>query len=111
MLILAERNQIAIGFAGTRESPDGMELQTMYVHPHHWGTGAGRALMLRVFADWAQEGVPRAHLWVLVTNERARRFYEAFGWRDSGEETVVDMRGAELPVVRYEIERTAMTAD
>lgn len=103
-LVVAERQGQVIGFAGTQRSPNGLELQTMYVHPDHWSTGAGRALMLHVFADWARAGIDRAHLWVLVTNDRARRFYEGFGWRSSGEENVVAVGGTELPVIRYDID-------
>ncbi|WP_051864524.1 GNAT family N-acetyltransferase [Streptosporangium roseum] len=42
----------------------------------HMGTGVGRALM----DDALPHLGPRAVLWVLEGNERARRFYEEAGW-------------------------------
>jgi RimJ/RimL family protein N-acetyltransferase len=38
---------------------------------------------------------------VLETNERARRFYEAAGWRWDGAKNEYDFDCAERPIVRY----------
>lgn len=49
----------------------------------------------------------RATLWVLETNERARRFYEIAGWLPDGA-TKTEMRGSvELREVRYHASLTA----
>lgn len=47
-------------------------------------------------------GFSRATLWVLATNVRARRFYEAAGWRPDGSSKVDSSRGFPLDEVRYE---------
>src|SRR5437870_1264024 len=51
------------------------ELYAIYVHPDHWGTGVGQALL-----DRAQEALAEncevAVLTCMVVNARARRFYE-----------------------------------
>ena len=48
------------------------------------------------------EGYHSATLWVLVTNDRARRFYEAAGWsRDGAEKTERIGGAASITEVRY----------
>ena len=52
--------------------------------PAEWGRGAGAALHDEAVALLRSDGASIAQLWVLEENERARRFYEARGWRDDG---------------------------
>ena len=40
-----------------------------------------------------EAGFKRASLWVLDTNDRARRFYQADGWQADGASKVDDSRG------------------
>jgi hypothetical protein len=40
-------------------------------------------------------------LWVLASNEQARRFYEAAGWRPDGGAQTIELGGATLEEVRY----------
>jgi hypothetical protein len=49
----------------------------------------------------AEAGFTSAILWVLTTNDRARRFYEAGGWRRDGTERTEHMSGARVDEVRY----------
>lgn len=49
----------------------------------------------------AEAGLRENLLWVLATNDRARRFYEAGGWRPDGATTRDDSRGFSLFEVRY----------
>jgi GNAT superfamily N-acetyltransferase len=62
------------------------EITAIYLEPALWGRGAGRALMDAAVQCLAEEGFTEAILWVLVGNERARRFYEAAGWACDGTE-------------------------
>ena len=55
---------------------DNNELHALYVLPELWGRGIGRDL-LAAAGDVSE-------LWVLESNERARRFYERFGWAPDG---------------------------
>lgn len=51
-------------------------LMHLYVHPDRQGAGVGAALHDKAL----QDGAPR-QLWAFQQNTRARRFYEARGWR------------------------------
>jgi GNAT superfamily N-acetyltransferase len=60
------------------------EVRSLYVDPAHWGTGVGRTLLDAGCTWLRQAGHDSALLWVLFTNVRARRFYEAAGWQADG---------------------------
>ncbi len=86
--------------------PDTAELYTFYLHPGAWGLGAGRFLHDAVLARLAEAGFASVVLWVLDTNQRARRFYERQGWSQTvgvrtqrfGTSVVTDYRyGRPLP--------------
>lgn len=80
------------------------ELYAIYVLPHAWGRGAGRALMTELLERLRADGFEQATLWVLEDNPRTRRFYELAGWTLDGavkEDTFLDTRVRE---VRYRIE-------
>lgn len=73
------------------EDLEGLELYALYVLPERWGTGLGHRLM-------ELAGDVRS-LWVLEGNARARRFYEAHGFRPDGTSKVLDL-GAPVTEVR-----------
>jgi len=73
---------VAVG-ASRDPGTDG-ELFAIYVHPEHWGTGVGRALIEAGEAELRRLGHQDAILWVLDDNPRARRFYELAGCRSTG---------------------------
>jgi ribosomal protein S18 acetylase RimI-like enzyme len=77
------------------------EIQAVYVLPEHGGHGAGRLLMEAGLRRLAEAGYREVVLWVLQSNERARRFYEAGGWRADGSSKTDDSRGIALSEVRY----------
>jgi ribosomal protein S18 acetylase RimI-like enzyme len=75
-------------FGADRDLPDDAnrgELWVLYVAPSHWGRGYGYALLRDAEAALAASGRRALSLWVLASNDRARRFYERGGWRDDGE--------------------------
>ena len=84
--------------------PGTAEVTSIYVRPDAWGSGAGRALLEAACASLRSGGFGSATLWVLDSNERARRFYEAMGWRADGRGKV-DRRGGEFELneVRYAV--------
>jgi len=86
------------GFASM--SPGEGVLGAFYVDPEAWGTGLGRALIVEVERRLAQHH-PEATLWVLAGNVRARRFYEAGGWRPDGGEQRDRVWGVTVDEVRY----------
>ncbi len=100
---VADRDGELLGLAvigPDRDDGELGELYALYVDPDHWSTGVGRELMERVesaLADAYEEGV----LWVLEGNVRARRFYEAAGWRCDGAEKPFERFGVTTAVVLY----------
>ena len=102
-----------VGFAGLWEADDGSlggvdgsgddvaRLYMIYVDPDWLGHGYGRALHDEVVARAAALGYRRALLWVLPSNERARRFYEGRGWTCEGTERTEDFLGFAVPEIRY----------
>jgi GNAT superfamily N-acetyltransferase len=117
-VLVAESGGQIIGFVHVRSTRDAdddpsrtAELTTMYLVPRAWGQGAGRALMDAAVSRLATAGYADATLWVLDTNERARRFYAAAGWTPDGAVRTEEARGATLNEVRYRRPLTAVAAD
>jgi ribosomal protein S18 acetylase RimI-like enzyme len=102
--IVAEVDGEVVGFvsvgASRDDDADG-ELYAIYVHPDHWGTGVGRALMEAGEAELRRLGHRDVVLWVLDDNPRARRFYERAEWATDGATRGIEIFGAEVPEVRY----------
>ena len=84
------------------DAPDGVgEITSIYLRPSYWGRGGGRALIAGARDALAERGFEDAILWVLETNERARRFYESDGWRLDGSEKREAIGGVQIKEVRY----------
>ena len=77
------------------------EIYAIYVDPARIGSGLGRALMERAVGDLRTRGFVDVVLWVLDTNEHARRFYEAAGMAADGGTKRASFGGVELTEVRY----------
>ena len=104
---VAEDEGAIVGFAVTGASQDAdaerstAELYAIYLEPERVGTGVGRALSDHAVADLRERGFREITLWVLETNERARRFYEVAGWKHDGT-TATEIVDVEVrPTVRY----------
>jgi GNAT superfamily N-acetyltransferase len=107
LVAVAEGGGIA-GFASFGPSRDGDtdprvtgEVFAIDVTPEAWGTGAGRALMGGAVVELARLGYADAILWVLDTNDRARRFYALAGWAHDGARKTDGSRGFDITEVRY----------
>lgn len=83
------------------EAEDTGEIVAIYLQPEVWDQGYGWALMEHSVVELRDHGFRRAVLWVLTTNERARRFYETAAWIADGAEKAVDWHGHPLPHTRY----------
>jgi GNAT superfamily N-acetyltransferase len=77
------------------------EVFAIYVDPDAWGTGTGRQLMASAAAELARLGYIDAILWVLDTNDRARRFYALAGWTEDGGSKTDASHGFAIAEVRY----------
>jgi ribosomal protein S18 acetylase RimI-like enzyme len=85
-LLVADADEV-IGFALARQEwADELALLRLYVHPDHWGEGAGSALLDAVAAVAADREVARVRARVLAKNYVARPFFESRGFerRESG---------------------------
>jgi GNAT superfamily N-acetyltransferase len=77
------------------------EVRAIYLLADAWGKGLGRQLMAAAVERLAATGFEQAILWVLDSNVRARRFYEAGGWFADGTVKDDDSRGFQMTEVRY----------
>lgn len=77
------------------------EVGGLYLVREAAGKGIGRRLFAAAIEGLKTSGYAEATLWVLTTNQRARRFYEAAGWRPDGSEKTEEGPGFPLPQVRY----------
>jgi len=105
---VAEDSRNVVGFAhfcpardADAEPASAGELAAIYLVPEAWGTGLGRELMISGLSALSEAGFGEAMLWVLDTNSRARRFYEAGGWRADGAVKQDGRMGFVLNEVRY----------
>lgn len=109
VMVLAEVDGEPAGFAVAFALPrpdqgSQAELSAIHVLPRHHGSGAGAALMDAVVEAMSGWGVSTAHLLVVDGNDRAQAFYRRTGWVLRGSAGVHDVGGADVPVLRYELE-------
>ncbi|WP_329002676.1 GNAT family N-acetyltransferase [Kribbella sp. NBC_00709] len=106
-LYVAALGEQVIGYAGVGPERDATappgtgELYALFVHPSYWGTGAGRALADAACADLRNAGFVDVWLWVLEANTRARRFYSAYGFTETGDRTHSSLNN--LPEIRLAV--------
>jgi ribosomal protein S18 acetylase RimI-like enzyme len=77
------------------------QVYAIYVDPGYWDRGYGRDLFDSAIRGLTDAGFSAATLWVLETNARARRFYEAAGWLADGANKTEKRGDVELREVRY----------
>ena len=106
--VVADDDGLLAGFADVCRSRDDDaesdkvgEVRAIYLAPDAWGKGLGRELMAAALTHLARLGYAEVTLWVLDTNARARRFYEAAGFRSDGAIKADGSRGFPLKEVRY----------
>lgn len=76
------------------------EIWGIYVSPGYWRRGIGRKLAGEALRSLKSRGYENAVLWVLEGNERARKFYEAIGFRLDGEFKNIEW-GKPVRALRY----------
>ncbi len=107
---VVERAGAIVGFADTGPARDEdaihgtAELYAIYLAESATGKGLGRDLLGYSLDDLHRRGYTAATLWVLTGNDRARRFYEALGWRPDGATKTEQGPGVVLEEVRYRID-------
>jgi ribosomal protein S18 acetylase RimI-like enzyme len=107
ILVVADAAGQVVGFAATDASRDEDaadlvgEVRAIYLSPGCCGRGFGRELMTGALEHLVNLGYGQVTLWVLDSNARARRFYEAAGMHPDGAVKVEDSRGFALREIRY----------
>ncbi len=104
LVVLREGQVVGFAHAGPSGDTDAPpltgEIVTIYLHPDVWGQGLGRQLQDEVLRRLTRDGFRSATLWMLATNDRARRFYLRQGWsliegqrtQEFGGQEVIDHR-------------------
>jgi ribosomal protein S18 acetylase RimI-like enzyme len=107
---VAEQDGHIVGFAMTglsRDSdvpPSTAEVFAIYLAQQVAGKGVGRALFARAVDELRNQGYEQAVLWVLASNTRARKFYEAARWTPDGARKTEKMPGnIQIEEVRHSI--------
>jgi ribosomal protein S18 acetylase RimI-like enzyme len=114
---LAETGDELLGFVtiGPNRDPDVDaacvgEIRGIYLAPEHWRQGIGTYLLMQGQRILKRRGYAQATLWVLAANIRARRFYEAMGFRVDGATQELSF-GAVLQAFRYRKDLSPLQED
>jgi ribosomal protein S18 acetylase RimI-like enzyme len=105
---LAEQDGEIRGFVtlgGCRDTDVGQdatgEIWGIYLAPLYWRKGLGTALCRYGERLLKERRYRSATLWVFASNQQARRFYEAMGFKADGATRTLNL-GAPLEAVRYQ---------
>lgn len=106
LVLVAEFAGDVVGFLASArcfddESGQTGELDAIYILDAFAGQGIGAQFVAHSDQWMREQGYTRAVLWVLPTNDRARRFYESHGWRDDEAEKTLHTHGGSVPARRY----------
>ena len=104
LVMLAEdagKGIVGLSSGGRARGPHGCkaEIFTLYVLPDEQGRGVGRALLAGMFAEFVDQSLESAIIWVLAANP-ARFFYETTGGKRSAEREE-RLWGSDLPEIAY----------
>ena len=105
--LVALKGAVVLGFvhAGkardTDVGPDVAEIYSIYLDRDAVGQGVGRRLFGQAVGDLAERGYRSSVLWVLESNARGRRFYEAAGWKPDGKRQPLELGEFTTTEIRY----------
>jgi RimJ/RimL family protein N-acetyltransferase len=108
--LVAETDEGVVGFCSFAPSRDAdaeadtAEILTIYLLRDAVGLGIGRELFASAIGRLGELGYDRATLWVMASNDRSRRFYEAAGWSWDGTTSEHRFDCANVPIVRYTVD-------
>jgi len=99
---VALRGWLSCGACRDDDAPaDCAEIWAVYVDPHRWNAGCGRALWVQARQALRARGYARCSLWVFSRNERALRFYRSIGFAlDAIAPRTFELGGATVEEVR-----------
>ena len=79
------------------------ELYGINLDPDSWGLGMGRSLLRAAVEKMRSDGYAELVLWVVPSNDRARRLYDSEGWGPDGAEREEELLGVRIFDIRYRI--------
>lgn len=115
---VAIANGAVVGFIYFGPSPDleddpipTGQVFSIHVEPELTNRGIGRHLIKHAVDELGATGCSRVTLWVVVSNQQSRGFYEGLGWRSDGKRRWEELalegeQGDQVEVVRYYLELT-----
>ncbi len=77
------------------------EIISIYLLPEYMGKGYGKLLLKTGVSELKKLGYEDIFLWVLRENNRARRFYERFGFAETEDYLETHIGGKALQEIRY----------
>jgi len=80
MIVFEEK---MVGFYAARPSPEGLQLDHLYIHPQFQGRGIGAVVLQRIFDDADKSGV--AVLVGALKESASNRFYQRHGFFEISE--------------------------
>jgi len=107
LVLVAVRGPRIVGFCSLGASrdpaapPEIAEISSLYVEPGEWRQGAGSSLVEAAVDHAVKQRFREMSLWVLATNERAKRFYAAAGFEPDGTEKEDRRLGFPIHELRY----------
>jgi ribosomal protein S18 acetylase RimI-like enzyme len=113
---VAVENGAVVGFIYFGPSPDVEDdplltghIFSIHVEPELTNRGIGRRLIGHAVDELGATGSSRVTLWVVVSNQKSRRFYAALGWQSDGKHRWEELalegeQGDQVEVVRYYLE-------
>lgn len=103
-LLLAEQGDRVVAFTYFGPHPEGMpdaEVFALYAHPTAWGTGVAWTLMDAAWDSLKEARFRRVRAWTMLGANRARHFYESFGFTQTQRTREFDF-GDSRPVLEVE---------
>jgi ribosomal protein S18 acetylase RimI-like enzyme len=106
-LLVAERGSDLAAFVYFGPHSDGTrdgEIFDCFAHPDVWGRGVAASMLDKAWELLREARFRRVRLWTMAGANRARHFYESFGFTESGRTREVDF-GDGRPVLEVEYVR------
>jgi len=85
------------------DKPDAGEVSAIYLLADYWGKGYGKQMMDYAVAALRNAGHQEIIVWVLEENNRARRFYEKYGFVYDGTRQEIEI-GKPIAEIRYALD-------
>jgi GNAT superfamily N-acetyltransferase len=92
--------RLVFGKSRDEEKPDAGEIEAIYLTAPFWGKGFGKKMMDYAIAALKEQGCNEAIAWMLEENNRARLFYEKYGFTFDGAKKEIEL-GKALTLIRY----------